>query len=455
MSKGMIHRLIDTLTSVADALNVRCSCRDAEEMAVMVFRIMSYQSRQFHTLEHVFGFLDDEADAPLTLAAVFHDVVYYQVDDGFQHDLQGIALHFVEEGPEGVRIRSDIPADNVLFHATLYIFGFKEGQVLVPFSGLNEFLSALVFVHLFGEHLTVADILAVVTCIEGSIPFRKADAEGIDPFQRLYLRLGALAKRQVFTARDSEIKDMVHRAVRFANKDVKDFSNPDPGIFLSNTWKLLPELNSPLRQNGCFTTGEYRFALFKMRKFFSMLDPAWVYHSFQGAPDPKSFELLHQAAIRNLKIAISYLDEKILAIALVEAIAIASGGDTPVAFFLGDLPREGEIPDKLDDYLPKGISPYMAKQPKTHSHTYLLLRDGRLDDTSFDLKKSPLALYLYQHIPVRKRTELRVQADRFFTGDLSPRDYLDFWPPGVRNDVIKATMKLAVTRRMELAALLV
>ena len=47
---------------------------------------------------------------------------------------------------------------------------------------------------------------------------------------------------------------MIHRAIAFANIDVKDFALDDPGRFLSNTWKLLPESNVPLRSRGGFST---------------------------------------------------------------------------------------------------------------------------------------------------------------------------------------------------------
>ena len=62
MGQGMIQKLIGVLMNISASLGAACACAETERIAVMVHRVMSFQARQFHTLEHVFGFLDD-ADA--------------------------------------------------------------------------------------------------------------------------------------------------------------------------------------------------------------------------------------------------------------------------------------------------------------------------------------------------------------------------------------------------------
>ena len=37
-------------------------------------------------------------------------------------------------------------------------------------------------------------------------------------------------------------RDVAKLAVTLANKDVQDFANPQVGLFVENTWKLMPEM---------------------------------------------------------------------------------------------------------------------------------------------------------------------------------------------------------------------
>ncbi len=69
-------------TEAFEALQLTVEGKKLEEMAVLIHRAMTVQARHYHNLEHVFGFVDP--DNPIqTLAGLYHDIVYYQVDQGF------------------------------------------------------------------------------------------------------------------------------------------------------------------------------------------------------------------------------------------------------------------------------------------------------------------------------------------------------------------------------------
>jgi len=448
MSQGMIHRLIGIFMDVAKRMGIQCKCADVERLAVLVHRVMSYQSRQFHTLEHVFGFLPG-ADDITALAAIFHDLVYYQVDDGLPPDLGGIIGPYLRVGEGEIRLAAAGHGPDKAYEDCLAIFGLEAAQILPPSGGLNEFLSALVMMRALERHLPRAVLAAIAACIEASIPFRGPDRLGRSVGEALETRLAALNAASGLGWSEAEIETVVHRAIAFANVDVEDFAARDPGKFLANTWKLLPESNASLRRRGAFGIHKYRRALEKMLGFFRALSPGRIYHSYRDEPDPEEMRRLEEAARRNLAYAQAYMQAKLLAVGLVEAVAAVSGGDAPMALFMGDLPQDEEGGESLVGYLPDyGAPPWLD----TSNPVYRLLKDGRLSESSFDLKNSPLALYLYHRLPPHAWAERAKATEDFFAERLDAERYLEGFDRSLRADFLGACILMVPTRKAELEA---
>ena len=447
MGQGMLHRLIDVLMDASRRLGMSCECRELERIAVVIHRTMSYQSRQFHTMEHIFGFLD-EADAETALAAVFHDLVYFQIDDGLPPDLAGLLSAYLRVDGRSIRLSEGGGQDDTAYRLCLGIFGFGVGQELDPYKGLNEFLSALCMARLIGAHASREVVVAVAACIEASIPFRRSDASG-GPADRLAARLrGLVAEGQVHLD-EVAIDRIVTRSADFGNVDVRDFSLADAGLFLNNTWKLLPESNAGLRRRGSFSIAEYRAALQKMRAFFLSLDPASVYHSYKDHPDEARMLKLAKATRRNLALADTYLRAKLLATALLEAAAMVSGGDAPVALFMGDIPAAGAEAETLLGKLPPSATPPWLD---ANNEVYRLLRDGRLEESSFDLRNSPLALYLYDRLEPREWAARSHDSEAFFGGSMEAGDFLARFPRALLADFVTGCAAMVPTRKKELDA---
>lgn len=446
MGQGMLHRLIDVLMDASRRLGMSCECGEFERMAITIHRSMSYQSRQFHTLEHVFGFLEG-ADPETVLAAVFHDLVYYQIDDGLPPDLRGLLGRYLRREESALMLSGPSNPPDVAYSLCLAVFGFRDGQPLDPYKGLNEFLSALALALLVGPHVSRNALVAALACIEASIPFRKADPGGQGPSEALAARLRTLPAMGLADLDGGMADRMVARSVAFGNVDVRDFCLPDAGLFLSNTWKLLPESNASLRRQGAFSIREYRVALQKTRGFFRSLDPAAVYHSYRGLPDAARMKDLAQATKRNLALADTYLRAKLIAAAFLEAAALVSGGDAPVALFMGDIPAEGERMETLLDRLPASTVPSWLDEG---NEVYRLLRDGRLEESSFDLRNSPLALYFYNRLEPHAWASMSEACEAFFSGTLAPDDFLVRVPASLRADLIKGCAAMVPTRRVEL-----
>lgn len=450
MAKGMIHRLIEVFMDAAKGMGVDCECSDIEGIAVMIHRAMSYQSRQFHTLEHVFGFLDG-ADHETALAAAFHDLVYFQVDDGLPPDLEGmLGAYLVRDGSDIRLSKPPQGADaDVSYSDCLAIFDFEPGQKIQPFGGLNEFLSALAMAKSLERHLPRPTIAAIATSIEATIPFRGAYPDGSGIGEALEARLGRLTREKGLEMDSEAIVAAVRRAIAFANVDVKDFALPDAGLFLSNTWKLLPESNAALRRRGAFSIREYRLSLAKMQLFFRSLKPENIYHSYRALPSPDDMAALVVSASRNLEHAQAYMQAKLLAVGLIEAVAELSGGDAPMALFMGDLPQGRGEEESLTTFLPALPTPawICADHP-----VYRLLKDGRLDESSFDLKNSPLALFLYNRMPPNAWGQRAKAVDEFFARRMTAEDFFLGFDPSLRSEFAAACMHMVPTREKPLRA---
>ncbi len=450
MTRGLLHRLIAIFVDLSRAMGAGVAAGELERFAIMVHRIMSYRSRQYHTLDHVFGFLD-RADEVTALAAIFHDLVYLQVDKGLPGDAVALLAPYVEINGKEVRFTEKARTGDRDFALCCGVFGRDPLEAVPSPRGLNEFLSAFLMIKLVGDRLPRNSVAAALVCIEASIPFRSPDGNGLEMAQTLEERLRALARAGQVALDDGGIQGVVHRAVAFANTDIRDFVLDDPGLFLSNTWKLLPETNYALRCRGAFTVREYRTALYNMLGFFRSLDPTQVFHAYRGTPTPEEM-VRHAAKVReNLEYSTRYLRAKLLAVAVIEAVADRSGGDAPMALFMGDIPGDDEPLDSLMNHLAPVRSPGLrdAADPVLR-----LLRDGRLEESSFDLKNSPLALWLYQGLSPDRWEEMDARVEELFRGRLKPDAFLAVLPPDIHAAVLRACAAMVPTRRDLLLSLI-
>lgn len=295
-----------------------------------------------------------------------------------------------------------------------------------------------------GGLLAERDLLRMTLCIEATIPFRTFSAEGMSHFQVLEKRLKEISQRFGLHLTEYEVIETIKTAVVFANKDIENFAESNSARFLSNTWKLLPETNVGLRLPDVYSIATYRQALVRMEGFFTSLDPDTVFNQYQGQPPDEEFQQMTRHAHNNIKIAREYLQIKILGTTIIEALARATGGDAPLSLFLGDLPREGASIKRLEYFLPELENASWVDQ---HSVIYTLLETGRYGDVGFDMKNSPLSLFVYRSVPP-ERISLYMQAAReFFSGALSPHDFLMKLDPEVVQPIARASAVMVFTRR--------
>jgi hypothetical protein len=101
------------------------------------------KARSFHTPEHIFD-LVDPSNPHTTLAALFHDLVYYNIGQGFAPQIEEHVRSSIELRDGALWLRSMDPEEDPQPAICGGIFGFEKRLKLSPAGGMNEFLSALV-----------------------------------------------------------------------------------------------------------------------------------------------------------------------------------------------------------------------------------------------------------------------------------------------------------------------
>ncbi len=443
---GVIHRTIRILLDALEGLGAEMPLSEAERLSIVINRAMTAQARSFHTPEHVFDLIDP--DNPVAnLAALFHDLVYYNVDHGFIPPVAAAVEPGIERHGDVLRIRPGADSDRSTA-LCLAVFGFSAGQDLPVQGGMNELLSALVMNRSLSPYVREEDLTLATACIEATIPFRAAGPDGSTPAVRLEQRL--LRVRSIFSLAltDDRVHQGVRGAVTLANRDVANFSDKEVGRFLDNTWRLLPETNPSLRTQGVYSIRSYRMALQGMEGFLGSLDPSTIFARFDGIPTEAGHAAMTAQAAQNVETATRYLRIKLLTASILEALAEISGGDAPVALFMGDL-GSIRVGSQLADYLPPvPASRDAGIDPVLHD----LLAKGRTSASAFDLQNSPLSRFVYLHLKSAGIEGPLAAARRMFAGELSPGEFLDALPAGLAAAVAESCSHMAFTRADALRA---
>ena len=446
--ESRIIRLIRLFEESLAKLGARMPPDQLERRALLIHRVMTAASRGFHQLDHVFEVAEGLAPAE-ALAAIYHDTVYAQIDQGIAPDVyERIKDDIWVEGSRYF-VKRARPDDSAALVAE--IFDAAPGSELSLLRGMNEHLSALLAVKELSIALPEAVLAEIAAAIEQTIPFRGDNADGQSAAEALAGRLGKLSQRRRWGWSPDDLDEVVRRCVSLGNNDVWGFAADDPALFLDGTWKLLAEANPELHTIGVYSIRHFRIALQKMERFLGGLKPQVVFHEYRDYPDRKTWRDLQKRTTANLATAVHYLRVKLLAMAVLEALAELTGGDAPVAFFLGSS-REVE-PDtfQLHELLPP---PEQEVADLVLDNTLLqLFETGRRSRAKFDTRGSPLSAYLYKMVGKSGITRLMTRARRTFDGDLSWEQFLDGMPAGFVTEMAAAAAQIAVTRTEKLVAI--
>jgi hypothetical protein len=432
--RSPVHEIVNALWRALHDLGSTATTGEIEGWGFSIHAALSAAGREFHNHDHVID-LVAQGDPLEVIAALYHDAVYIQVDQGPPHSMRGELSAVLAQGANGWRVLPAAAGPGT--GEVLHVFGRGVGDVVTPVTGLNEFASALVAVSQLGQALSREHRIAIAACIEQTIPFRT------DPVSELHRRLAELGLA------GDVLEETICRAVRVGNRDVENFSENDPARFLDNTWKLLPESNPALHSPMVYTIRDYRIALLKMETFLAWLPAERVFHSWNDEPRPEIHARRVARTTGNLELAVRYLRAKLYSISLVEAIAEVTGGDVPVDYFMGGLKsgRHHEM-KTIAQFLPT-LSHARDLDPPLHR----LLAEGRASESSFDTGPSPLGAFLHATVGEQEVMKGVEGAKKWWAGASDPATFLASQPKLPVAAIARAAGNIIDTRRDRLFAL--
>lgn len=447
MAISTVNCLITLFDDAFKGLSKPISIAESERFAVLVHQSMNSKRRVYHRVEHVFPMCVDMQPTQV-LAALFHDLVYFQLDGGFPPGTLHVLEDVASERSGELTLHARLPKD-AAFQVCAALFNFHAGQALPPYGGTNEFLSAVVAARLLAPHLELQTLIAIVACIEATIPFRAPSVLGETAAEILATRVAQqhqfwLAPVDV-AATPAFVMSTLRAAVALGNRDVSGFAESDPGVFLSSTWLLIDESNAQMANPGVYSVQEYRGALVRMASFLTNLDAATIFQCYQDSPQPAEIANLTATARRNIHFACEFLDAKIISIAIIEALVLCTGRDCPISMFLGDIRIDGGRPDRVEDFLPE-----IPLTKKVNDELLNVFEKGRPLESSNDLTASPLTAFIYRCLGQAGTQTAFEQAQQMFAGTLEPIAFLR----GLRTDmvlgILQACAQIAFSRRAAL-----
>lgn len=443
------QQCLEKLAWAMGQLEIEIDSQELAKIAELIVQTMTGPWRYFHTPEHIFEVGGSE-NAIEVLAALFHDVVYVQVDQSVNFNLSYFIVPFVRQAGEHLVIRdaSELPCDRN-FEMVMRVFNFSAGQTLSPLEGQNEFLSALVAAKVLDRFIGPELILQVVACIEATIPFRTHNAEGLSNSDILYHRLQAITQQLDLKLTKEDLRATIIRSVRLSNRDVGSFAHPNPAHFLDNTWNLLPETNHHLKYSSSYTINQYRTALQKMEGFLNFIKPEVIFHQFQGYPEDRVYHNLVERARKNIEVGRLYLGSKLFTIAFLETLSLRFGRVIPVSTLMGEMPTENFVAASLVDFLPEITNPHYPKN-ELEQQVLTLLDKGRTQSASYDIKNSPLATYMVKSMGFDEIRHQRNRAQEFFQNMISPEEFLAGCDDRVKKSVTDGIVKLFDSRKAAL-----
>ncbi len=448
--RSPVHEIVNALWRSLHQLGSKATTEEIEVWGFSIHAALSAAGREFHNHDHVVDLIA-HGDPLEVIAALYHDAVYIQVDQGpprsMREELAGVlaptrsAKRRPSESEAQIEARVGwevLPgAAGPVTSDVLAVFDRSVGDIVTPTSGLNEFASALVAAIQLQDALDREQRLAIVACIEQTIPFR------VDPVTALHGRLARLGLA------GETLEEAVRRAVRLGNHDVGNFADNDAGRFLDNTWKLLPESNPALHSPMVYTVRDYRMALQKMERFLAWLPAERVFHHWPGEPRPEIHARRVARTTGNLELAVRYLRAKLYSIGLVEALAEVTGGDVPLDYFMGGL-KSSHRPamKRIEQFLPT-----LEHAPDLDPPLHKLLAEGRASESSFDTGPSPLGAFLHATVGEAALMEGVDMARRWWGGGVDVSTFLASQPAKPVAAIARAAANIIETRRDRLFTL--
>jgi hypothetical protein len=428
---GRVHTV---LTRACSELNLNFSPSELTSMARLIAGTMGGKARFFHNPDHVIH-VGSHGDAISVLAALFHDLVYLQIDEGMGGEVASLIARAVDDGPEGRRVKLELEPEARL---ACDLFDVDRGAKISKMHGQNEFLSGLVAAYLLHRAAGPARVAEILCCIELTIPFRGRDKLGNFPADLLLERLHRLDAELSLNLGESGCRFAIRRAVRLANQDVSSFGASQGADFLAHTWELVPETNPMLRAPKAASAQAFAQALLQMEGFFSNLAPKLVFQQFDGEPSNHDFDSMQRNAARNIEEGRYYFRLKIICLAVMEAMGETLGKNTGLPVLLGELSNLAVPRHKVEKFIPRIQSAVMEEASGLARRVLQLLQNPPHAETGPTLKSSPMAAFMLLEMGFEEMLQLWEPSVQFLQDKIGPGELLMRVPSGAYKHFLMA-----------------
>jgi hypothetical protein len=444
------QKCLDRLTKAIVELHGQVDIEQLTKISNLIIQTMTGPWRSFHTPNHIFE-VGEGGDAIEVISAIFHDLVYVQVDQGISVNISRYISPYIKQDREQLVILDppELQEDRIFKMVTM-LFGFEHGQPLLPMSGQNEFLSTIIAIKALENMLPLATLTQIAACIEATIPFRPQLDSGLTCSDLLFGRLVEANEIFQFGWGDREIAEIVKRTVRLSNRDVENFASTNSSRFLNNTWNLIPETNHDLKNGNSYSVHGYRVSIQKMEGFMNFLSPEIVFRRYRNEPNEKDYYKLLAQTKQNLEVARLYLGTKLTSIAILEALSFRIGRDISLSTMMGELPLEDRPVTGLEQFLPEITTPQQPSSP-VEAEVLELLDKGRTVDSSYDVKNSPIATFMVKSIGFTEMQRMLDLSKEFFKGNLTSEELIESCDPYVMSMIKNAVLHLFDSRKASLS----
>src|SRR6201986_989017 len=125
--RSPVHEIVNALWSALHSLESPATTREIEHWGFSIHAALSAAGREFHNHDHVIDLVSD-GDPLEIIAALYHDAVYIQVDQGPPRSMRDELASVLAQGAEGWRVlpaaAGPVPGD------ALHLFGRRVGGVV-------------------------------------------------------------------------------------------------------------------------------------------------------------------------------------------------------------------------------------------------------------------------------------------------------------------------------------
>lgn len=395
------------------------------EISGLITGVMGGNYRCFHNFEHLLMFKDQE-DPIITIAGLFHDLIYIQVDRKIPFNLTPYLAPLIQERIDGLYIKSCRGKKDKYLEIILKIFGLNIGDNLSNFRGYNEFLSALCTAKILDNYLPLTIIVRIVTIIELTIPFRRSE-NNISVSQQLEKRLSKVNQQFQLGLKNDEIILTIIQGIKLANLDVSGFASNNVKDFINNTWLLLPETNHILNDQDHYLIKDCCIALIKTTKFIQCLLPESIFHCYHNYPSFDVYESLINRSKYNLNIAQYYFAYQIISLSILQAFISRFTFSLPLSFLFPSKCNLSPNNSSFVDY----ILPVNKKKFISNSVEDIVssLINAEFQPSFFPYSDlSNFVMLIFNYLTLKDSLIFMDKCFLFFEGEISHDDFLNLFP---------------------------